>query len=303
MEIKGNGKLLLTGEYVVLDGAKALTIPTKLGQTLKVKKLPNASSPVLHWFAYLEDDTLWFKADYHSETLCVLSTNDDEKANVLQTILLKAKELNPHFFSNLNSCECITQLEFNQAWGLGSSSTLLHLIGKWASVDPFELLASSFQTSGYDVAIAAYNHPIIYQRLGKERQITEVNFQPIFKEQLAFVYLNQKQNTQTGVKAHYSSKPKNQQLIEEISQLTENLLTTDSLEQFEEIIDKHESLLADHLRLSKVKDLYFSEYEGSVKSLGTWGGDFVLVSCRGDYEKYFHSKGYSIIIPFQEMIY
>ena len=29
-----NGKLLITGEYVVLDGAKALALPTKYGQNL-----------------------------------------------------------------------------------------------------------------------------------------------------------------------------------------------------------------------------------------------------------------------------
>ena len=31
-----NGKLLLTGEYVVLDGATALAIPTKYGQYLEI---------------------------------------------------------------------------------------------------------------------------------------------------------------------------------------------------------------------------------------------------------------------------
>ena len=34
-----NGKLLITGEYVVLDGATALAIPTKYGQSLCVSKL------------------------------------------------------------------------------------------------------------------------------------------------------------------------------------------------------------------------------------------------------------------------
>jgi hypothetical protein len=33
-----NGKLLLTGEYVVLDGAEALALPTRFGQNLKVKQ-------------------------------------------------------------------------------------------------------------------------------------------------------------------------------------------------------------------------------------------------------------------------
>ena len=31
-----NGKLLLTGEYLVLNGAVALAIPTKFGQTLTI---------------------------------------------------------------------------------------------------------------------------------------------------------------------------------------------------------------------------------------------------------------------------
>ena len=34
-----NGKLLLTAEYLVLDGAKALALPTKFGQDLEVKKI------------------------------------------------------------------------------------------------------------------------------------------------------------------------------------------------------------------------------------------------------------------------
>ena len=32
-----NGKLLITGEYVVLDGAKALALPTKFGQYLIIE--------------------------------------------------------------------------------------------------------------------------------------------------------------------------------------------------------------------------------------------------------------------------
>ena len=35
----GHGKLLLTGEYAVLDGAKALSIPTRFGQSLEVTSI------------------------------------------------------------------------------------------------------------------------------------------------------------------------------------------------------------------------------------------------------------------------
>jgi len=38
-----NGKLLLTGEYLVLEGATALAVPTKFGQDLKVEKIKEKS--------------------------------------------------------------------------------------------------------------------------------------------------------------------------------------------------------------------------------------------------------------------
>ena len=34
-----NGKLLLTGEYVVLDGALSLAIPTRYGQSLTIEPI------------------------------------------------------------------------------------------------------------------------------------------------------------------------------------------------------------------------------------------------------------------------
>ena len=41
-----NGKLLFTGEYVVLDGANALAFPTKFGQSMSVKKI---KEPKIIW--------------------------------------------------------------------------------------------------------------------------------------------------------------------------------------------------------------------------------------------------------------
>ena len=46
---RANGKLLLTGEYLVLKGALALALPTKLGQTMTVETV---HAPSLRWDAY-----------------------------------------------------------------------------------------------------------------------------------------------------------------------------------------------------------------------------------------------------------
>ena len=46
-----NGKLLLTGEYLVMNGAKAVALPTNKGQSLSVKYRPS-NNPKLYWKSY-----------------------------------------------------------------------------------------------------------------------------------------------------------------------------------------------------------------------------------------------------------
>jgi hypothetical protein len=57
-----------------------------------------------------------------------------------------------------------THLEFDRSWGLGSSSTLISNIALWANINPYLLLEQSFGGSGYDVACAQANGPLLYIR-------------------------------------------------------------------------------------------------------------------------------------------
>ncbi len=59
MTYYGHGKLLLTGEYAVLDGADALAIPTKLGQSMTIKKTRGSD---LIWESLQPDGEPWFNA-------------------------------------------------------------------------------------------------------------------------------------------------------------------------------------------------------------------------------------------------
>ena len=54
-----NGKLLLTAEYVVLDGALALALPSKFGQDLCLKLIDN---PFCVWESFDSNNKQWFKA-------------------------------------------------------------------------------------------------------------------------------------------------------------------------------------------------------------------------------------------------
>ena len=51
-----------------------------------------------------------------------------------------------------------------------------------------------------------------------------------------------------------------------------------------------------------MKKLKFKDFKGEIKSLGAWGGDFILAS-GDDSPSYFKSKGYKTIIKFDDMVY
>lgn len=303
IKLHANGKLLISGEYAVLDGAIAFAIPTKRGQSLEVNFEGANPNPVLIWEAYLVDGSLWFSAEYELKTLTILKSSDAKFASKLLEIFKATSTLNPKFFQEqTQNIHCKTQLEFPKEWGLGSSSTLIYLLAKLTEVNEFELNKLTFKTSGYDVACAGENTPIIYQNYLHERRVEPINFSPEFKEKLHFVYLNQKQDTQKNVAANYRDLPKDVEWINAVSEISYQISKAENLEEFEKLLNKHEDLIASKLDFPKVKDLYFSDYEGAIKSLGAWGGDFVLVTEREGFKEYFQSKGFTSILSSNEMI-
>ena len=57
-EFYSNGKLLITGEYLVLDGAKAFALPTKFGQNLIIEK---GNDQEIKWASFDSDGSIWFE--------------------------------------------------------------------------------------------------------------------------------------------------------------------------------------------------------------------------------------------------
>lgn len=289
-----NGKLLLTGEYFILDGAKALALPTKYGQTLTVEA---SSETGILWKGVDANHHTWFEAQFDAQ-LQIKKTTDIAVAERLQSIL----QLCPIGEQQL----CFTtQLDFPNNWGLGSSSTLLSLIAQYFGIDPYRLLAQTFGGSGYDIACATAKGPITYQILGNERAIISVDFNPVFKEHLYFLHLGKKQNSREGI-AHYKSVVADKkQYIDQLPILTDGIIQATTLHEFSVYIEQHEALLSDVLKISSVKSMYFSDFPGAIKSLGAWGGDFVLVASDAGMEavhQYFKSKGLSVLISYDAMI-
>ncbi len=294
-----NGKLLITAEYLVLDGAEALAIPTVYGQDLNVK---NTDKEGLFWTSKNDKGAVWFEAIFQIiPKLSIKSSSDHKIAETLLDILQTAKKLNAGFLTDFSGFEVITHLNFPREWGLGTSSTLINNIAQWAAVDAFDLLENSFRGSGYDIACAQADTPIVYSKSKHVSKSQQVNLKWPFSESLFFVYLNKKQDSKKAI-AHYNALSQNKELhIKKVNELTKQFINCNTLSQFEAFIEAHEDLLSDLLKIPKIKDSLFADYSGSIKSLGAWGGDFVLVT-RKDVLAYFTERGYKTIIPFNKMV-
>jgi len=296
-----NGKLLITGEYLVLDGARAFALPTKFGQNLIVKEAQNKE---IIWKSYNYDDQLWFEdVIYFSEIINNVEAKTETVKTTLITILHEAYLLNADFINKSEGYEISTHLTFPKNWGLGTSSTLLNNIAQWTKIDAYTLLKNSFGGSGYDIACAQNNTPIVY-RLEQSLPIVEkVAFNPEFTKNIFFVYLNKKQSSKVAITAYYNNKNENlSENIQDNNKITKAILEAKTLNEFAHFVEKHEIHLSNILELETIKEIAFPDFNGVVKSLGAWGGDFVMAISKENPKEYFTSKGYETILTYDEMI-
>ena len=306
-----HGKLLLTGEYVVLDGALSLAVPTKFGQSIIVNPLKGST---IHWKSLDFSGKIWFEDTFELKNNSLVSKiSDNDTATRLCQILNECKLLNPEFLIRNQGFEIKTKLEFPNNWGLGTSSTLINNIAKWVNVNPYELLERTFGGSGYDIACANSYSSITYQLYSSKndkyseltkntRTISKVSFNPSFADSLFFIHLNAKQDSRKGIKRYQSKKGDLGGAISRINSITEKIINCNSLKKFEILIQEHESIISELIQLNPIKRDLFRDYKGAVKSLGAWGGDFILATGKSDDMNYFKEKVYLTILPYRDMV-
>jgi mevalonate kinase len=288
---------LLTGEYVVLDGATALAIPTKYGQSLEIDI---SEKKEIHWQSYDENGSLWFE-DFFDLKNFESQNKESEISKTVSKILREAQKLNPDFLSKYEGIQVKTTLDFPRNWGLGSSSTLINNIAQWAEVDGFALLANSFGGSGYDIAAAQSDAPILYELKKGNSKFRKVHLPWDFTDSLFFVHLNKKQDSKDGI-ARYRNISVDEKIIQRISDISNKLLLCYSLSDFETLMNAHEEVISEIIKLPTIKEQLFSDYQNTIKSLGAWGGDFVLATGNENDMDYFKKKGFETVIPFEKMI-
>jgi mevalonate kinase len=271
-----HGKLLITGEYLVLDGAKALAVPLKPGQHLSIY---SSGDNNFVWEA-TSPEGIWFKTILKTPGLNVLETSDPMLSKRLLMLLQKALELSPTFDEEIKQTRVETSLDFNPEYGFGSSSTLIYCLSKWADIDPYVLQQKTFGGSGFDIACADAKGPITFQKFDKTTHVEAVNFSPEISEHIYFVYLGKKQQTSKSIqsfrkKATYTASDK-----DTITTITNEIVKCQTVEEFDMLLTEHEKLISQILKTPTIKSTCFSTSDECVKSLGAWGGDFVLITSR-----------------------
>lgn len=299
-----NGKFLLSGEYLVLQGARALALPLNLGQSLEVTTI-NDRNGMIHWDAYTPKG-FWFASIFSKHDFTVHASDDMEKADNLSRIFKAIKSLNPNILQDKNDYFFTTRLEFDKDWGLGSSSTLISLLAQWAEVDPYELLKMTMGGSGYDIACATASQPIIYHLENGKPIVEKADFNPEFKDKLYFVYQGHKQSSGKEVKSFKERAQKSDfsKEIAEISEITDALVKASTFNDFCALLTRHEAIMSHCLEQPSLKT-YYPDFQGVIKSLGAWGGDFFLAATElseTETKEYFNKKGLNTIIKYENIV-
>ena len=296
MKFYSNGKFLITGEYLILDGAKSLAVPTKFGQELSIDY---NDSKYIEWESLDKNGKVWFKCKIQKSNLNLEATTSETISNKLLKILKNIRKEKPEFLRN-QGYNITNSLTFDKNWGLGTSSTLINNLSKLAEIDPYKLNKKIFKSSGYDIACASSKSHILYQLINGNHKIKNVKFNPPFKQNLYFIYLDKKQNSLDEINMYKKiNKPKG--VITEINEITLKILNCKNFDEFNLLISNHEKIISSIISKKTIKDK-FRDFNGELKSLGAWGGDFILASTKDNAFKYFNSRGLKTIFKFDEIV-
>jgi mevalonate kinase len=266
---RANGKLLISGEYLVLAGAKALALPVRFGQASEITENHDR---VIRWISR-QPDGVWFTCELDPADLRVRITNDPVTASVLSNLFQAARRLNGSFPEPETGFVVNVSANYPLAWGLGSSSTLISLVANWARVDPFALFRQVSEGSGYDIACAVRSGTIFYQWDGAQPLIWDAQPGEALRRYAYFVSLGNKQDSKKEVASFLNNCKYSSHDIETVSDLSSGICLARTADELCRCVIEHERILGGILGKKSIAGR-FRSFPGTVKSLGAWGGDF-----------------------------
>ena len=285
-----------------MDGAKAIALPCKKGQSLHVKPLRGSD---LVWESFDENGDLWFETQISLYDFKPIRTSDDDVSYFLHKLLRGAVRLNSEFLNNWNGFRINTFLEFPRNWGLGSSSSLIYAVSEWADVNPFLLYYEIANGSAFDVACAFADKPITYTKSDDEISYSELELSFPFDKCLFLVHRGKKQNTEAAINYYKKATKQSDSFVQSISEISDSIISCKDKSEFEKLLQEHESLISSVIGIPPVQKEKFGDFNGTIKSLGAWGGDFMLVVANEPEVKvkeYFAGKGLKTVLPYSDLV-
>lgn len=296
-----NGKLLITGEYLVMHGALALAVPTRFGQEMQVHA--SDEEGILEWESYYKNDR-WFEAAYDLEDLRIIRSSDKNTARYLLKLLQEAHKQNPGILHKATGIRVVNKLEFKKKWGMGSSSTLINNLAEWFGIDPFVLFFNTQSGSGFDIACARAEGPIWYRKILGSPLSQKVHFSPKYSDKLAFVYSGRKQDSEKSINKFIGTSDLCQTEKERITEISREIASAPETKDFMALMEEHENILSEIVMQPRIKEKY-PDFPGSLKSLGAWGGDFILAASEEGFETikaYFNKEGLDTVFGWKEIV-
>lgn len=293
------GKVMLSGEYFVLWGAAALAFPSIQRQHLAIYDL---SEQAFHRWTTSAGSSEIFSCLIDKKSLKAFDIRGSEgSAQFIENLLQAARSLNPEIFET--NLHFQTRLDFSPQWGLGSSSSLIVNISRFTQTDPWTLHRMVSQGSGYDIACALHEKPLLFSHPENPR----INFPLInypFTDSLYFLPLGIKKDSSRAVSETAHLRPSTA-LIEEASQISYALTWTRSLKEFSDFLKIYVHLVKRGIGLKESLPAQLAGFNGIIKPLGAWGGDLALVVSEEDpnqLRNWFASRGFPELIKWQEII-
>ncbi|MCZ2222663.1 MAG: hypothetical protein LC122_03430, partial [Chitinophagales bacterium] len=153
---------------------------------------------------------------------------------------------------------------------------------------------------GYDIATATAKEPIIYSVANKVEKTFLLSKN--ITQYLLFIYLGKKQVSSKEIIA-FKNKTISLQQIETMNKIVTEAACCNNIVQWEKLMNESETMLSTILQTNTIQQKYFQDYPFAIKSLGAWGGDFIMATCRNmdQAKKYFQSKNKQPIFTYKEL--
>jgi len=268
-----------------------------------VTELPGPG--ILKWETFVLDK-LWFSAVFRIRDLVILEFSDEPVALFIQNLLKEGSKLQPVLQLSTRGYHIQNQIDFDINWGLGSSSSLVSNLAAWLDIDLYTFYKRVFQGSGYDVFCARADCPVTFQLQENLPEVKKTFLNPSITDHLYFIYSGKKQDSQESVHRFKSQQFPDDQVVRKVTALTDAMINAATSAEFLTLMRLHEKTLSDILGIPMVKEKLFPDFSGEIKSLGAWGGDFIMAGTFMRYEEiknYFAKRNLAIVFNWDEIVY